>query len=54
MPEFVVCLKCGAKWETNRLDRKKIRQCELCDEPGLRYMDANGTPTDETYPREKE
>jgi hypothetical protein len=54
MAEFVVCAKCQSKWETGRLERKGVAYCELCSEPGLRYMDANGTPTDETFPRDKE
>jgi len=53
MAEFVLCLKCAGKYETGRLERKQIRYCELCGEPGLRYMDATGTPTDETFPREE-
>ena len=55
MPDqvFVICQKCDAKWDTRRLERKGIRYCELCSEPELRYMDANGAPTDETFPRDE-
>jgi len=48
----LLCLKCGAKWSSQYLERKKVRACLLCKEPGLRYMDAKGNATDETFPRD--
>jgi hypothetical protein len=50
-PTWVVCLKCGSKWQAEMLERKGIRHCQLCLEPGLRIMDAKGNATEETFPR---
>jgi len=48
----LLCLKCGAKWSSQYLERKKVRACLLCKEPGLRYMDDQGNATDETFPKD--
>jgi DNA-directed RNA polymerase subunit RPC12/RpoP len=45
---WVVCLKCGSKFDTRPLERKQILACPLCKEPGLRVMNAKGEATDET------
>jgi hypothetical protein len=50
----LICQKCGAKWTSEMLERKRLYACPCCAEPGLRYMDAKGTPTDEAFPREAE
>jgi len=50
---WAICTKCGSKFDTRPLERKQIYACQLCKEPGLRVMDANGTPTDETFPRDE-
>jgi hypothetical protein len=52
MSEFVLCVKCSAKWETDRLERKGVTYCELCYEPGLRYMREDGTASEDTFPRQ--
>ena len=52
MPEpDLICLKCGAKWSSEYLERKRVRSCLLCKEPGLRYMDINGNATVDTFPK---
>jgi NAD-dependent SIR2 family protein deacetylase len=50
---WVVCLKCGSKYDTRPLERKQILACPMCKEPGLRYLDAKGNATDDTFPREE-
>jgi len=51
---WVICLKCGSKFDSRPLERKQIFACQLCMEPGLRIMDAKGNATDETWPREED
>jgi uncharacterized protein YbaR (Trm112 family) len=51
MPDLL-CLKCDSKWDSQYLERKQVRACPLCKEPGLRYMDDKGNATDETWPKE--
>ena len=46
----LLCKKCGSKWDSEILTRKGTRHCILCSEPGLRYLDAQGNPTDVTFP----
>ena len=50
MPDLI-CLKCGSKWDSKYLERKGVRACPLCKEPGLRVMDDKGNATDEEWPR---
>ena len=53
MPDlFVVCTKCGSRWLVDMLERKGIRHCQLCLEPGLRFMDDKDNATEETWPPE--
>ena len=52
-PTWVICTKCGSKFDTRPLERKQIFACQLCKEPGLRVMDDKGNATDETWPAEK-
>jgi hypothetical protein len=52
MPDMAVCTKCGAKWSTEMLERKGIKHCQLCKEPGLRVMDERGEASEETWPPE--
>ena len=51
-PVWVVCTKCGSKFDKRPLDRKRIFACPLCKEPGLRVMDEKGNATDEIWPPE--
>jgi len=51
---WVVCQKCGSKFDKRLLERKQVYSCQLCKEPGLRLMDANGNATDTVWPEEKQ
>lgn len=53
-PTWVVCMKCGSKFDVRPLERKQIYACQLCKEPRLRVMDAKGNATEESWPPEGE
>ena len=47
----LICLKCGAKWNDEILERKQYYACLNCKEPGLRTMDDKGE-AGEIWPKE--
>ena len=48
----LICLKCGAKWSSEMLERKRQFACPLCQEPGMRVM-KDGEATEEVWPQEQ-
>jgi len=53
MPEWVICLKCGSKFDADFLERKRQYACPLCKEPGLRVMNERGEATDQAWRGER-
>lgn len=51
-PVWVICTKCGSKFDAAFLERRRQYSCPMCAEPGLRIMDAKGNATEESWPPE--